>query len=111
MGPFIASETVTTADKPWTEFFSHFTKTRARKRRFWRRRAAHRRRKGRIARQDVLCHRYTTTFLRWRSLMSSTQISEQTKLAIKSWTNNAYTVNAQTGAECAGILVLPERLL
>ncbi len=33
------------------------------------------------------------------------------KLAIKSWTNNAYTVNAQRGAGSPGFLVLPEWFL
>ena len=33
------------------------------------------------------------------------------KLAIKSWTNNAYTVNTQSSAPAACFLVLPEWLL
>ena len=57
IGPFTASETVTTADKTWTEFLSDLAKTRAHKRRFRRGRAAHRRRKSRNADEESHRHR------------------------------------------------------
>ena len=56
MGPFTASETVTTADELGTEFLLDLAKTRANKRRFRRGRAAHGRGKGGNAQEDGLRH-------------------------------------------------------
>ena len=57
LGPFTASETLTTAGKVWTEFPLTSQKQERGQRRFWAGDAAHRRRKGGDAHQEGLGHR------------------------------------------------------
>ena len=94
MGPFTASETVTTADKPWTGFLLTSQKHERTKDAF-----------GEGERLTVEGKAGTLT-----KMVSVTVYDDfpamaffdvqytntgTTKLAVKSWTNNAYTVNAQ----------------
>ena len=101
MGPFTASETVTTADKGWTGFLLASQKHERTKDAF-----------GEGERLTVegkaetltgnLAKRVTVTVYDDFPAMAFFYVQYTnigtTKLAIKSWTNNAYTVNAQNNA-------------
>ena len=97
MGPFTASETVTTADKLWTGFLLTSQK--------------HERIKDAFGEGDRLTVegkagelKKTVSVTVYDDFPAMAFFDVQytntgtTKLAIKSWTNNAYTVNAQRGA-------------
>ena len=96
MGPFTASETVTTADKPWTGFLLTSQK--------------HERTKDTFGEGERLTVegkagelKKTVTVTVYDDFPAMAFFDVQytntgtSKLAIKSWTNNAYTVNAQRG--------------
>ena len=110
MGPFTASETVTTADKPWTEFLLTSQKHEHTKDAFG---------EGEQltveGKAGTLTKRVTVTIYDDFPAMAFFEVqytnTGTSKLAIKSWTNNAYTVNAQRSAGSASFLVLPERLI
>ena len=110
MGPFTASETVTTADKPWTEFLLTSQKHERTKDTF-----GEGERLTVEGKAGTLTKTVSVTVYDDFPAMAFFDVqytnTGTTKLAIKSWTNNAYTVNAQAGARRAGFLVLPERLL
>jgi alpha-galactosidase len=97
MGPFSASETVTTAEKSWTEFVLDSQKHERTKDAF-----------GEGERLIVegkaggLTKTVTVTVYDDFPTMAFFDVQHTntgtTKLEIKSWTNNAYTVNAHSGA-------------
>ena len=98
MGPFTASETVTTADNAWAGFFSLTSQKHERTKDAF----------GEGERLIVegnagsLTKTLSVTIYDDFPAMAFFDVqytnSGKTKLAIKSWTNNAYTVNAQSGA-------------
>ena len=110
LGPFTASETLTTAGKVWTEFPLTSQKQERVKDAF-----------GQGTRLTVegkagtLTKRVSVTVYDDFPAMAFFNVqyinTGKTELAIRSWTNNAYTLDAQPGARPARILVLPEWLL
>jgi len=97
MGPFVAAETVTGADRTWTEFLLISQK--------------HERTKDAFGEGEqltlegkagTLTKKVTVTIYDAFPTMAFFDVqyvnNGKSKLAIKSWTNNAYTINAQRGA-------------
>src|SRR5438270_2580948 len=97
MGPFTPSETVTTTDKAWTGFFLTSQKQERTKDTFG---------EGTQlvveGKAGTLTKKVTITIYDDFPAMAFFDVqytnTGKTKLAIKSWTNNGYTVNAQRGA-------------
>ena len=94
MGPFTASETVTTADKRWTEFLVTSQKLERTKDAFG---EGERLTVG--GKAGTLIKTVSVTIYDEFPAMAFFDVqytnTGTTKLAIKSWTNNRYTVNAQ----------------
>ena len=94
MGPFTASETVTTADKPWTEFLLTSQKHERTKDTF-----GEGERLTVEGKAGTLTKTVSVTIYDDFPAMAFFDVqytnTGTSKLAIKSWTNNAYTVNAQ----------------
>jgi alpha-galactosidase len=97
MGPFTASETVTTTDKPWTEFLMTSQKHERTKDAFGEgERLTVEGKAGTLTKTvSVTVYDDFPAMAFFDVQYSNTGTS---KLAIKSWTNNAYTVNAQPSA-------------
>ena len=97
MGPFTASETVATTDKPWTEFLLTSQKHERTKDAFGEGERLTVEGKAGTLKKTVSVTVYddfpAMAFFDVQYTNTGTS-----KLAIKSWTNNAYTVNAQRGA-------------
>jgi alpha-galactosidase len=97
MGPFTASETVTTPNKSWTEFLLASQKHERTKDAFGEGERLIVEGKAGTLTKRVAVTIYddfpTIAFFEVQYINTGT-----TKLAIKSWTNNAYTVNAQSNA-------------
>jgi alpha-galactosidase len=97
MGPFTASETVTTGDKPWTEFLVTSQNHERTKDAFG---EGERLTVG--GKAGTLLKTVSVTIYDDFPAMAFFDVqytnAETTKLAIKSWTNNGYTVNAQPSA-------------
>ena len=110
LGPFTASETVTTADKLWAEFLLTSQKHERTKDAF-----GEGERLTVEGKAGTLTKTVSVTIYDDFPAMAFFDVqytnTGTSKLAIKSWTNNAYTVNAQRGAGRASFLVLPEWLL
>jgi alpha-galactosidase len=96
MGPFTASETVTTADKPQTEFLLTSQKHDRTQDAF-----GEGNRLTVEGKAGALTKMVTVTVYNDFPAMAFFDVqytnTATTKLAIKSWTNNAYAVNAQSG--------------
>jgi len=97
LGPFSASETVTTADKVWTEFPLYSQKHERTKDAFGEgERLIVEGKSGRLTKTvAVTLYDDFPTMAIFEVQYTNTGT---TKLEIKSWTNNAYTVNPQSGA-------------
>jgi len=97
LGPFSASETVTTADKVWTEFPLYSQKHERTKDAFGEgERLIVEGKSGRLTKTvAVTLYDDFPTMAIFEVQYTNTGT---TKLEIKSWTNNAYTVNSQSGA-------------
>jgi alpha-galactosidase len=95
MGPFTASETVTTSDKPWTGFLLTSQKHEHTKNSF-----GEGERLTVEGKAGALTKRVSVTVYDDFPAMAFFEVqytnTGTSKLAIKSWTNNAYTVNAQS---------------
>jgi alpha-galactosidase len=96
MGPFSASETVTTADKPWTGFLRTSQKLERTKDIF-----GEDERLTVEGKSGALTKMVTVTVYDDFPAMAFFEVqytnAGTTKLAIKSWSNNGYTVSAQRG--------------
>lgn len=97
MGPFTASETVTTADKPWTRFLLTSQKHGRTKDAF-----GEGERLTMEGKAGALTKMVSVTVYDDFPAMAFFEVqytnTGTTELAVKSWTNNAYMVNAQRGA-------------
>ncbi|MGZ4889616.1 MAG: glycoside hydrolase family 36 protein [Candidatus Angelobacter sp.] len=100
MGPFTASETVTTADKPWTEFLLTSQKHERTKDAFGEgERLTVEGKAGELKKTvSVTIYDDFPAMAFFDVQYTNTGTS---RLAIKSWTNNAYMVNAQRGVGAA----------
>jgi alpha-galactosidase len=110
LGPFTASETVTTAGKLWTGFLLTSQKQGRIKDAFGEgERLTVEGKAGTLTKMvSVTVYDDFPTMAFFDVQYTNTGT---TALAVKSWTNNAYTMNAQPGAGPARFLVLPEWLL
>ena len=110
LGPFTASETLTTAGKVWTEFLLTSQKQERVKDAF-----GEGKRLTVEGKAGTLTKTVSVTVYDDFPAMAFFDVqytnTGTTELAIKSWTNNAYTMDAQRRCGPAGILVLPEWLL
>jgi alpha-galactosidase len=97
MGPFTASETVTTADRPWTRFLLTSQKHGRTKDAF-----GEGERLTVEGKAGTLTKMVSVTVYDDFPAMAFFEVqytnTGTTELAVKSWTNNAYQVNAQRGA-------------
>ena len=96
MGPFVAAETVTGADRTWSEFLLTLQKHERTKDAF-----GEGERLTVEGKAGTLTKKVTVTIYDDFPAMAFFDVqytnTGKAKLAIKSWTNNAYTVNAQLG--------------
>ena len=106
MVPFSASETLTTTGKPWAAFLLASQKHERIKDVFGEgERLTLKERRGELTKTVSV-----TVYDDFPAMaffdVPLHKMQERSKLVIKSWANNAYTVNAQAGSGRAGFLVL-----